>query len=386
MKKIIVSLFILFFISGCWNYNELNDYAVATGMAIDYTNNQYLVSFLISNSKKKDSSANNAQYQSVLFSGEGETIYEAWKNVGLISPKQIYIGHLNSIVISEEVAKQGLYDCLEFLLEDPLSKKNFDIVLAKGSTAKDVLKITTPMTDFSSQTISENIKSTNKLQGRVVEKSFNDIIYELINDGIDTSINGFVIVGDVKEGESLENLETTEPIAYIKIDNLGIFKDDKLVAWADKDQSRGINIINNDVIELYLITKCGDGKVGVKTQKLNTKTNVSKNKIEIDTTGIALINEVTCDIDLEDPENIEKLEKDFNKQIKDYIEKGFTFAQSYNSDIFGFGHSLYHNNVKEYKSIDWYSVYKKIKPEITVDITIKSSGALQQSIERISNE
>lgn len=386
MKKIIISLFLLFFISGCWNYNELNDYAIATGMSIDYVDNKYLVSFLISNSKKKDSSSTNAQYQSVLFSGEGETIYEAWKDVGLISPKQIYIGHLNSIVVSEEVAKQGLYDCLEFLLEDPQSKKNFDIVLAKDNLAKDVLKITTPMTDFSSQTISENIKSTNKLQGRVVEKSFNDIIYELINDGIDTSINGFTVVGDVEEGESLDNLESTEPKAYIKIDNLAIFKDDKLVAWANKDQSRGINIINNDVIELYLITECGDGKVGVKTQKLNTETKVSKDKISINTSGIALINEVTCNIDLEDPENIKKLEDDFNKQIKDFIEEGFTFAQSYESDVFGFGLALYQNNVKDYESIDWYNVYKEIKPEIKVDISIKSSGALQQSIERISNE
>lgn len=44
MKKIILSLFILM-LCGCWNYNELNNYSIATGMAIDYEDNKYIVSF-----------------------------------------------------------------------------------------------------------------------------------------------------------------------------------------------------------------------------------------------------------------------------------------------------------------------------------------------------
>ena len=83
---------------GCWNYNELNNYSIATGMAIDYEDNKYIVSFLISNGKKENGSSNHS-YQATLYSGEGMTIYEAIKNIELVSPKQLYIGHLTSIVI-----------------------------------------------------------------------------------------------------------------------------------------------------------------------------------------------------------------------------------------------------------------------------------------------
>ena len=36
MKKILFSIIMLLLLSGCYNYNELNSYAISTGMAIDY--------------------------------------------------------------------------------------------------------------------------------------------------------------------------------------------------------------------------------------------------------------------------------------------------------------------------------------------------------------
>ncbi len=387
MKKIIISTLLLLTLTGCWNYNELNNYAIATGMAIDVTkDNKYMVSFLISNGKKVENKSNNAQYQSILYSGEGDTIYEAIKNIGLISPKQLYIGHLTSIIVSEDVAKKGLYDSLEFLLEDAQSKKNFYVVLAKDCLAKDLLSITTPMTDFSSESISDNISSSHQLQGSIIAKTYNDIIYELINEGIDPTISSFIIVGDSKKGSTLDNLESVSPETYIKLDNLGIFKDDKLVAWADKDISRGINIINNKVTELYINTDCDGGYIVINTTKLKTKKEVTKDKIKINTTGTASISEVTCNIDLENKNNINQLKKKVDKEIKNMIKEGFIFAQENKSDVFGLGLTYYRNNPQEYKKTDWYEIFANIEPEINVDITLKSSGNLKQSIERISNE
>ena len=52
MKKILIIISVILLTSGCYNYQELNDYAIATGMAIDYEDEQYEVSMLISNSPK----------------------------------------------------------------------------------------------------------------------------------------------------------------------------------------------------------------------------------------------------------------------------------------------------------------------------------------------
>ena len=384
MKKIILSLIILT-LCGCWNYNELNNYSIATGMAIDYEDNKYIVSFLISNGKKEEDSS-NPYYQATLYSGEGMTIYEAIKNIELVSPKQLYIGHLTSIVISESVARRGLYDSLEYLLEDSNSKKNFYVVLAKGSSAKDILSITNPMTEFSSESISDNIEASNKLQGNIIAKTYNDVIYDLVNDGIDSAINSYVIVGDVNKGITKDNLESTQVSAYIKLDDLGIFKGDKLVAWASMNESMGINIINNDVDNIYINTDCEDGHIVISANDIRTKKNILNDSIKIKTIGNATIKEVTCDIDLEDKNNMNDLKIKVDNKVKDMIKNGYIFARDNGSDVFGLGLSLYRNNPKYYNSVDWYNTYLNLEPEIDVDITIEQNNTLKQNIMRDFHE
>ena len=386
MKKIIISFFILFGVCGCWNYKELNDYAIANGMAIDYIDNKYNVSFLISNGKKIENMSNNSLYQSFVYSGSGDTISDAVNDIGLIIPKQLYIGQLSSIVISEEVAKNGLYDALEYLLEDSKSEKNFFVVLAKDSLAKDILSVTTQISDNLSESISNNIQSSNRSQGSIVSKTFNDIIYELVNDGIDTFISSYTIVGNKDMGVTNDDLESNEPKSYIKYDNLGIFKGDKLVGWADSNQSNGINIINNDVNELYLNIPCDDGYVVVNTTDLHSKKEIGKDFVKINTTGNAWISEVTCSINLDNEDNINELKKRIDMEIEKLINAGFMFARENKSDVFGFGLSYYKNNPKEYKSINWDDIYSKIGINVNVNKKKKKSGSLKKNIERIKDE
>ena len=108
MKKIIVSLLILFCLSGCWNYKELNEYSIVTGVAIDKKEDKYEVSVLISNAPKSSTDNTSSESQIVVYSADGESIFEALKNVGLISPKELYLNSFSIFVISEEIASEGI--------------------------------------------------------------------------------------------------------------------------------------------------------------------------------------------------------------------------------------------------------------------------------------
>lgn len=266
---LLISLIII--CSGCFNYNELNNYAIATGMAIDISNNEYEVSVLISNSPKSSNQASGKNYTTVVYSGKGKTIYEAIKQIGLISPKELYIGHLSVLIISENVARIGINSSIEFLLQEPRSKKNFYVAISKDSKAKDVLSITSPLTDFPSQNLATNLKTTTDLQGSISATDFNTLLYKIVNKGVDLTLNGFTIIGDTKDGVKNSNIETNVPKAYIKLSPLAIFKDDKLVSWTTKNESRGINIINDKIKEIYLRLDCDDGDIIVDTEALETK-------------------------------------------------------------------------------------------------------------------
>lgn len=386
MKKLIL-ISLMFLLSGCYNYKELNNYAIATGMAIDYTNDKYEVSLLIANSPQSTSES-SSEYKTVIYSGKGYTIAEAIKDIGLISPKELYIGHLSIVVLSENAAKKGLSKSLDFLLQEPKSKKNFYVALAKDNKAKNILSITSPLTDFPSQTLADNIESTQYLQGSVVAIDFNTLMYEMINPGINPVLNGFTILGNTKSGAKASNIETTLPKAYIKLSNLGIFNNDKLVAWATKNESRGINIINNNVSELYIRVKCDGGYALVDTEKIKTKREIKRNgSFAIDIQSEGIINEITCDLDLTNKKNIKKIEKKAENKIKELVQEGINLAQSNQTDIFGIGLKYYQEYPEKYKEIqDWDKYFSKLNFETNVSIKLNHTGSIQQGLGKVAYE
>ena len=381
MKRLILVISLIIVCTGCFNYSELNDYAIATGMAIDKSDDGYEVSTLISNSPK----SNEKNYTTVVYSGKGKTIYEAIKEIGLISPKELYIGHLSILIISDSVAKDGINSVLEFLLQEPRSKKNFYVALSKGNKAKDVLSITSPLTDFPSQNLATNLKATTNLQGSISAIDFNTLLYKLVNRGVDLTLNGFTIVGDIKNGVKESNMETNKPASYIKLTNQAIFKDDKIIAWANKNESRGINIINDKIHEMYIKVKCDDGYIVVDTNTLETKKSVDKKgNVRLNTTGKASISEITCDIDLTRPSNIKRIENKVNNKIKELESKAINLSKKNSTDIFGIGLMYYQDYPDSYNKIkDYDKFYKNVKFKSNVDIKINTSGSIKQSLKNI---
>ena len=53
MKKLLILLIIPFILSGCYDYNELNDLAIISGIGIDYENEEYIVTYEILSTKKE---------------------------------------------------------------------------------------------------------------------------------------------------------------------------------------------------------------------------------------------------------------------------------------------------------------------------------------------
>ena len=388
MKKIITIL-ILILLCGCWDYKELNDYSIVTGIAIDKIKNKYEVSVLISNSSKTSSDAESKESDVVVYSGTGDSIFEAFKDIGLISPKEIYIGSFSILIISEEIAKDGIDNVIDVFIRYPSSRKSFYITIARNDKAKDALKIMTPLANFPSQNIADNLSSSTDLQGIIGKTNFNELLSILVQEGINPTINSIHIVGNIKKGASQSNLETTEPKTYVKLGTLGIFKNYKLVDFATKEESLGINFINNNVKETYLKIKYKNGYVIIDTTKIKPTINTSLNKdtpkIKINIRGEAKIIESNGNINLEDYKTIEKLQKLSNKKINKIINKVLILAKKNKSDIFGFGLKFYKKYPKYFKknNDNWNKIFKNLNINTNVKITLKNKVSSKNSLEEI---
>ena len=392
MKKIILSLILLICLTGCWNYNELNNYSIVSGVAIDKNGDEYEASVLISNSPKSNSSeSNSSQSQVVVYSGKGDSIFSALKQIGLISPKELYFGSFSILVISEDVAKDGIDSAIDFFVRYPNARKNFYVVLSKENKAKDTLKIMSPLSSFPSQKITDNVKSTTELQGIISSINFNDLLSTLLSEGVETTINCIEINGDVEEGSNKENLESSEPKAYTKLGNLGIFKGDKLVDWANRDESLGINIINGKISEMFIDLNYNDGYVVIDSTSFSSDVNVelkdNKPIVNINLSGEARIIETKGDIDLEDSKVIEELQKKANKKIKKRVNQAIDLARENKTDIFGFGKMFYQEYPKYFKSEkkEWNNSLDQIEINIKSDLILKNKVSSKNSLEEIND-
>ena len=393
MKKIFILFLLIFCVCGCWNYKELDDYSIITGIAIDKDEEEYEVSVLISNASKSSSdNPDSSGSQGVVYSGKGNSIFKALKDISLISPKELYLDHFAILVISEEIASDGIYNIVDFFLRYPNARKDFSVAISKDCLAKDTLKIITPLTDFPSQSIADNLEFSSKLQGSINNLNYNELIYDLIAPGKEVSMNGIKINGDIEEGSSKDNIESSEPKTNLKLGNLAIFKDDKFISWSTEEESYGINIIKNKVTEMYIKIEMEKGYVVISPVnfKSDVKIEIKNDKphISINTSGNAKVMEVSGHIDLEKDSTIKEIEKKSNKKIKKYINKALNLAITNEADIFGFGLSLYKDNPDYFDNVKntWNSDLKNINFNIKSNLIIKSISSTQNSVEVLDDK
>ncbi len=392
--KIILTLCCCFILTGCWNYRELSELSISTGMSIDKENDEYKVGMLVSNAQKIQGNSKEGESQTIVLEGQGKTILEALKNIGLTSPKELYFRHLLVVVISEEVAKDGLNDVLDYLLRDSQSRKMFYMVLAHNCKAKDTLKILSPLEAFPSQSIAINIEETYRLQAIMTKVTYNSFLSTLLEEGKENYINSVTIKGSTEKGEKEDNLKQTEPDASIQMGTAGIFQNDKLLGWSTKNENRGMNLLTNNIEQMYTIFNYHDNQTSITIPKIGSKTKVEmkngKPIIEVSIQGDGIINEVNQKLDLEDPKVIKDLEKATEKELKKYTDSAIKMAQTkYQSDIFGYGsliHKTYPKIWKKEKK-DWNkSGFPNLKINVNIDITLQYKGSLEQSIKEAKHE
>lgn len=390
MKKFILILAFIFLLSGCYDYKELNDYSIVTGIAIDKNEDKYEVSVLISNSSKSSTETDSKESNVVVYTGKGTTLYSAFKDIGLVSPKEIYIGSFSVLIISQDIAREGINNVVDLFLRYPSSRKSFYIVISKDK-AKDVLKIMTPLANFPSQNISNNLSSSTNLQGIIGKINFNKLLSILVQNGVDPAINTIKVIGNEEKGSKQSNLETTKPQTYVKLDNLAIFKNYKLVSIANRNESIGINFINGNVKETYLKLNYNDGYVVIDTNKIKTNIEAkldNKPKVKINIKGEAKIIECNGDINLEDYKTVEKLQKLSNKKIKKIVNQGISLAKKNNTDIFGFG-LIFSKNYPKYfekNKNNWDKIFKNLNIDTNIKIILKNKVSSKNSLEDINDK
>ncbi|MFE0507920.1 Ger(x)C family spore germination protein [Peribacillus butanolivorans] len=390
----IILIVFLLFTTGCWNRRELNELAITLAIGLDRTKDgQYLVTAQVVNpgelaTGKGGGGSDGAP--TIIYQAKGETIFEAFRKMTKESPRKIYPSHLRTLVIGESLAKKGIGKPLDILSRDWELRSDFYIVVAKGMKAAEILKVPTSLEKIPANDIFDTLEVSAAAWSATSSVNLDDLISDIVNEGKQPVLTGIQadIKGDEETSLSKQNVEMIDPPARLKLQGLAVFNDDKLVGWLNEKQSKTYTVITNKEKSTAVNISCPKGgKAVYEVKRSNTemKGKIKNGKPEIDLNIHAEGNlgEVECQIDLTKPETIEKLEKIYEKEAKNFFMNSIKQVQENDKvDIFGFGEAIHRADPKAWKKLkkDWDKHFEHVTVNIKVKGEIRNIGTVGNPI------
>lgn len=378
IKKLLCVIFI-FFLTGCYNYQEINGLAIITAIGIDKKGDKYHVSYQVINPKSNSSSTDSNQTDFIVIESEEEELFKTARNAIKLSSRRLYGNHTTVMVISERLAKDEMNKIFDYIFRDPDIRTGFYVLIAKENDNydfNDLLKVVTPLTNNSAKSIEDSLVNTNKFIGNSSLVNFNELIDMYINPNLEMIIPSIEVTGKEKntdKSETNKNVETTSQYNGLKLLTSGIFKGNEFLGYLTKDENLAYNFVNDNIDNALISYNCSDdGYFVSEILRSSSKVEIDekKKKIKISVDGFSELSEYTCDKDLNDDKVMKDINNKLNKKIEKLIKDNIlSVIKNYNTDIYGFRDMIYKKNPKYYKEIK-KNYYKDYFPNL--DIEVKS--------------
>ncbi|MEC0229412.1 Ger(x)C family spore germination protein [Paenibacillus alba] len=377
---------VLLLTSGCWSRKELNSLSIAQGIGIDLEDNQYVLTVQIVNPGSFVKQQESMNTSIVVYSAKGATLNEAVRRLSASVARKIFFAHIRIVVFSERVAKQGIAKPLDFLMRDNEIRSDFNVVIARDSTAKEVLSVLTPLEKIPSNYLFNALEVANKEWSHVVSVKMDEVANNILGEGMDPVLSGVRILGDKTKGKETANLQLSAPSVKFEHAGIGVLKKDKLVGWLDENESRGYSLLTDRVQRTALHIPCpSGGKLGIDISHVHTqmRSKVTNNNPEIwvDSSVKGNISSVECQIDLSDLATIEKINELVSAAEKSLMELSIQKAISLGTDIFGFGIAVHRADPKFWKNnkSNWDERFEQMPIHIEVVTSMSNTGTIGKS-------
>ncbi len=396
------------FLGGCYNYEELNSIAIISAIGIDHKDGEFRVSYQIVNSNNASNNTGYEQASVVVYDYPAKSLEESAREASLLTSKRLFASHARVVVISEEVARSYLPDVMDFIYRDPDIRNEFYVVMTKGNSPSDVLKVMTPLVNISGEDIANSLINSNEIMGINESIMFSDLLNKYLNPRCDVVIPSVEIInsrdnrgkniGNISdnvnnnrdekdmdksekdmEGESTENLKKSDYDANILISTMGVFRGSEFLGFLTEEESISYNFITGNLNKTLVEYECDDNKfVVLDIIKIKSGMDVLKGgKISVKIGGRASIAETHCKMDLRDERVIARINKRLNERIEEMVAKSFySIRDKYNSDIFGIEDMYYKKMNGYYKTVrgDWDEYFRNIEIEVKSDVNLFSKG------------
>ncbi|RAP76550.1 Ger(x)C family spore germination protein [Paenibacillus montanisoli] len=384
MMFILLFLFMLLIMTGCWNRRELSDLAIAGAIGIDEAGDQVRVSVQVLNPGEITAKKGGSQRSPIsTYSEQADTVFEALRKLTTIVPRKIYSSHIRLIVIGESLARKGIGPDLELFYRDQELRPTFYVLVARKTTAENLLKVLTSNEKIPAESLFHSLETSESVWAPTATVNMGELVRSFEGKGKAGVLTGVQVKGNVEFGASSQNLSTSSPPTTLHLSSLSVFRRDKLIGWLDEEESKGYSYITDKVKSSVGYVSCPDGgKVVVEIVRSKSEIKWKRNSIAIRVRVEDNVAAQQCKLDLTDPRTIPELEKKASEKIKAIMKKTLNEAQhNYHADIFGFGEAIYRSDPHKWNQLkqNWDDTFSELPVQLDVKVKIRYTGVANKS-------
>ncbi|WP_276736664.1 Ger(x)C family spore germination protein [Bacillus sp. (in: firmicutes)] len=376
--KCVAPLLFCMLLAGCWDRTEINDIAFVVSSAIDKKKDQYQVALqipLVGQLGGQTGGGGGTAGSKTWYvdSASGTTIKEANNKLQTSLSRTINTSHRRTVVIGEEMARDGVAPVFDILTRNPQNRLTALILVSRGE-ARDILNTDVQLEQFPAEMIRElAIMATNR------PVFLSRFMSDLLEKGSDAYAPVITASKTKPGGKGKSNL---------KIDGLAIFKKDKLVdIFKDEHMTAALILLNQARQPEFILDLLNQmGKASIQLQKSNASFHTAEKNgklsvtIEIRAKGIIMENQSTYETRENDQFYI--IQKALNKAIEEDVISTVHRLQKRKADPAGFQDRMIRSMAitKDMRSKEWDDVYKDMEIHVIPIVTIEQGGVLYKTI------
>jgi spore germination protein KC len=368
-------LILSFFLVGCWDRIEVNDLALVMATGIDQApGGKIRLTTQIANPSLngQSSSSSSGQLPFIVVSEDGINKEEATQKLQEKLSRKIYNPHRRILILGEKLARQGLQPLLDQLTRDPKSRFDTFVLVAKGTTAKALLKVSYPYEGVPMEAAREIERA--KVGPAITLK-------ELVN--VTSSGTMSVILPVIEKAHLLSGNGNST----FRISGTAVFHHDKLVGWLDDKTTRGIlwlrKEVQKTVITARLKQKSGYISMNLVDHmiKIHPKKERGQLVMYVNANAVGDIIENTTGLDLGNPENDPVINQALADELRTRIRSSMEAIQhQYKSDVVGFAEIIHQTYPNDWKTLSehWDQEFPKLKVVIQTKVRSRHIGMVDQ--------
>ena len=431
-----------FSLCGCMESVELAKMGIVVGMGIDRYEEGYLVTLQIINpAGVTGSNPNLLPVYSVHIAGS--TLLRATEALSNASTQVLYYSHLKAVVIDEDIVREdGINTVMDFLMRNPEVRPDITVLVSKGTTAKDVLNVLTAVELVPMAKLDAITNLNRQRSGKINSTNLYELMDLLHTDGANITLNMVSLrkeeehlphaqqdnveaqqEADVKKGEETlwpeqilpdgskpdqskseeggesqkeeeatpgnegptkQNYGEITASTDLLVENLAVFKDDKMVGELNSMESQYYNLLLGKDKRFETAISLDDGQyyLSLLVTKSSSKSTafLKEKKAHIDIKIRGELLEGSFPMDVDNPVNMKEVERKFSKEVEDRCRELLKKTQEeFQCDITSIGLSAYYHDYKEWRGLSayWNEIYSELEFDVDCTVDIYSTGEIK---------